>query len=154
MPTKKQRRREAKSKRHEYEYVLVDESGEEVPIDPAELRAQRETKEKERPAAAKGAAKGKQQPAPRDRRGRVIREPRKPSWRRAATMGTLFIVVLLVVTSFVGKHPPSWTQRIILAGLYGGAGIPFFYWMDRMSYRRWERAAGRAPQPAPKRKKD
>jgi hypothetical protein len=146
MPTKKQRRREAKSKRHEYEYVLVDETGEEVPLDPAELRAQKESKEK--PAAAKG----RQQPAGRDRRGRVVREPRKPSWRRAVTMGLIFVVVLLAFTSFVGNHKPTVTTRILLAALYGGAGIPFFYWMDRMAYRRWERAVGRVQQ-QPKEKK-
>jgi len=41
MPTKKQRRRQQKSRRHEYEYVYVDDSGQEVPVDPAELRAEK-----------------------------------------------------------------------------------------------------------------
>ena len=137
MPTRKQRRRQAKAKRHEYEYVLVDESGNEVPVDPADLREQ---KEREKPKAAHG--KGKQ-PVARDRRGRPLREPRKPSWRRAVTTGLAFVVILVFVTSFVGSKKPSVASRVVLAAVYGGFGIPFFYWMDRANYRRWEKATGR-----------
>jgi len=36
-------------------------------------------------------------------------------------------------------------SRVLLALAYGGMGIVFFYWMDRVIYRRWERATGRAP---------
>ena len=148
MPTKKQRRRQAKTKRHEYEYVVVDQEGHEVPVDPAELRAQKE-KEKDRPAQAKG----KQQPAARDRKGRVLREPRKPSWRRSLKVGLLFVVGLFVFTSFVGSTHPALGARIGLSLGYGVLGIPFFYWMDRSTYRRWERATGRAPQREPKKKR-
>lgn len=147
MPTKKQRRRQAKTKRHEYEYVVVDEEGNEVPVDPGELRAQ---KEKDRPAVQ---SKGRQQPAARDRRGRVLREPRKPSWQRALKVGLLFIVALFVFTSFVGKSHPSLASRLLLSLAYGVIGVPFFYWMDRTTYRRWERASGRTPQAEPKRKR-
>ena len=148
MPTKKQRRRQAKTKRHEYEYVVVDETGNEVPVDPAELRAQKE-KERDKPAQPRG----KQPPAARDRRGRVLREPRKPSWNRAVKVGVLFIAAVFVFTSLVGKtHPPLYS-RIALALAYGVVGIPFFYWMDRTTYRRWERATGRAPQREPRKKR-
>ena len=147
MPTNKQRRRQAKTKRHEYEYVVVDEEGNEVPVEPAELRAQ---KEKEKPAVQ---AKGKQAPAARDRRGRVLREPRKPSWQRSAKVGILFVAALFVFTSFVGKSHPSLASRLLLSLAYGVVGIPFFYWMDRTTYRRWERATGRASSREPKRKR-
>lgn len=143
MPTKKQRRRQAKTKRHEYEYVVVDEEGKEVPVDPAELRA---AKEKDKPAAAKG----KQHSAARDRRGRPLREPRKPSWQRAVKMGALFVIALFLFTSLVGKHKPSLMSRIALAAGYGVVGIPFFFWMDRTAYRRWERLAGRTQPPKTK----
>jgi len=33
MPSKKQRRRREKSRRHEYEYVLLDEEGNEIPLE-------------------------------------------------------------------------------------------------------------------------
>src|SRR5947209_2741204 len=37
VPTRKQRRRQQKARRHEYEYVYVDDEGNEVEVDPAEL---------------------------------------------------------------------------------------------------------------------
>lgn len=150
MPTKKQRRRREKGKRHEYEYVVVDETGEEVAVDPGELRA---TKEKDRPAS--GGSKGRQPAQPRDRRGRVLKEPRIPTWNRAVKMGAIFAVVLFLFTSFVGSKKPSLTSRIALAAVYAVVGVPFFYWMDRTAYRRWEKATGRTPAPKkPKEKQD
>jgi hypothetical protein len=133
VPTRKQRKRQAKAKRHEYEYVLIDEEGQEVAVDPSELRAQ---KEKDKPAAAKG-----KQAVLKDRRGRPLREPRKPTWQRAFRMGLFFVGVLFVVTSFVGHTPPA--AAAVLALGYGAVGIPFFYFLDRAAYRRWERATGR-----------
>ena len=41
MPTRKQRRREQKSRRHEWEYVYVDDEGNEVDVDPADLKPER-----------------------------------------------------------------------------------------------------------------
>ena len=41
MPTKKQRRRNQKARRHEYEYVYLDDEGNEVPADPSELRTEK-----------------------------------------------------------------------------------------------------------------
>ena len=142
MPTRKQRRRREKGHRHEYEYVIVDETGEEVPVEPAELRA---AKEKEKPTAT--VAKGRQPAQAKDRRGRPIREPRVPTWQRAIKMGVLFAVVLFLFTSVVGKKKPSLVSRIGLAAAYAVIGVPFFYWMDRAAYRRWEKQMGRTPAP-------
>jgi hypothetical protein len=134
VPTRKQRRRQAKAKRHEYEYVLVDEEGHESPVDPAELRAE---KQKDKPAVTR-----EKQAPPRDRRGRPLREPRKPSWQRAIRMGLIFVAVLFVVTSFIGSKQPPLAARILMAVAYGAVGIPFFYFIDRATYRRWERLNG------------
>ena len=41
MPTRKQRRRNQKARRHEYEYVYLDDEGNEVPVEPSELRAEK-----------------------------------------------------------------------------------------------------------------
>ena len=38
MPSRKQRRRREKLKRHEWEYVQLDEEGNEVPLEPAEAK--------------------------------------------------------------------------------------------------------------------
>ena len=63
MASKKQRRRREKLQRHEYEYVVENEEGEEVPVDS--------------PSAARTPATTKQQPKLVDRRGKEIRPP---SW--------------------------------------------------------------------------
>ncbi len=110
---------------------MIDEEGQEVSVDPAELRAQ---KEKDKPATTKGKV-------PVDRRGRPVREPRQPSWQRAIRMGLFFVALLFVVTSFIGNTPIP--AALVLAVGYGIIGIPFFYFLDRAAYRRWERATGR-----------
>ncbi len=38
MPSRKQRRRREKLKRHDWEYVQLDEEGNEVPVAPAEVK--------------------------------------------------------------------------------------------------------------------
>jgi len=138
MPTKKQRRRRAKEHRHEYEFVTVDEEGQEVPVNPTELRPQRSEKTDAKKTAAK------QQP--KDRRGRPVREVNPPSWSRAAKRALIFVVALFVFTSLVGKTKPALATRILISGAYGAIGIPFFYWMDRSAYRRYLRASGRGDE--------
>jgi hypothetical protein len=44
MPSKKQRRRREKSLRHEYEYVTVDDDGNELPLEPTELKKKETTR--------------------------------------------------------------------------------------------------------------
>src|SRR3954453_19265414 len=123
MPNKKQRRRRAKEHRHEYEFVTVDEEGQEVPVDPTELRPQRSEKTDAKKTAAK------QQP--KDRRGRPVREVNPPSWSRAAKRAVIFVVALFVFPSLVDKTKPAQAIRILIRGTYGAMGIQFFYCMDR-----------------------
>lgn len=129
MPTKKQRRRRAKGKRHEY--VWEDEFGNEV--DPAELK----------PAKTERQVKAKQAPTAKDRRGRPIKPVKPASWRRSATRAIIFVAALFVFVSLVGKKKPTLAARIGIAAAYGVIGVPFFYWMDRSAYRRYLRATGR-----------
>ncbi|MFL5912907.1 MAG: hypothetical protein ACJ768_20360, partial [Gaiellaceae bacterium] len=70
MPTRKQKRREAKTKRHDYEFVYVDDEGHEVEAPP---------EPEKRTNGAKPATKKKSTPPPRSRR----RTPQPPSWQRA-----------------------------------------------------------------------
>src|SRR6266404_4030940 len=81
MPTRKQRRRELKSKRHDYEFVYVDGEGNELDEVPEEL----EQPKKERSNGSKPAVAAKKgQPA---RRG--VRQPPEPSWNRAFKRGAM-----------------------------------------------------------------
>jgi hypothetical protein len=144
MPTRKQRRRREKEQRHEYEYVLLDEEGQEHAVDPAELKPAK--------AERNGTKDGKDKSARgKDRRGRPIREVKPPSWRAAAKRGVLFVVALAVFLSFVGGKKQSLVAKIAIPIAYGVIGIPFFYWMDSSAYRRYLRATGRESE-IPKRR--
>jgi|SRR5579864_6838884 len=120
MPTRKQRRRREKTFRHEYDFVTYDEEGNEVELDPAELR------------------KEKEPPKPRQRGARPAREVPPPSWRRAFRRGGLMGLGLIVITSFLLKG--AWEIGIF----YAVALIPFTYMMDRFAYRTYLRRSGKS----------
>jgi len=122
MPSRKQRRRREKTFRHEYDFVTYDEEGNEVELDPAEVR-----KEKETPKA-KAQQRG----------GRPVREVPPPSWRRALKRGGLMGVGLLVIIATLLKHTP-----ILIGVFYAVALIPFTYMMDRFAYRTYLRRTGK-----------
>lgn len=149
MPTRKQRRRRAKEQRHEWEYVVYDDEGREVEVDPSELRKDKEQQDgtKARAASRNGKAAAK----PRDRKGRPLRPQKPPSWRRAATRAGIFAVALLVFTSLLNQNNTQWAGRIAITVGYGIIAVPFFYFMDRATYRRYLRAAGREDELKPRR---
>jgi|SRR3954451_1406755 hypothetical protein len=123
MPTRKQRKRREKTFRHEFDYVEEDESGNEVAVDPAELR-----KPKKEPAKAK----------PQQRKGRPVREVQPPTWRRALKRGGLMGAALFAVMLLLDPRAAP------IAVIYGGALIPFTYWIDRVSYRNYLKRSGKA----------
>lgn len=137
MPTKKQRRRREKNFRHEYGYVVVDEDGNEVPLDPDELRAEREAKDKERAAAKPKQTKGKQ-PAKGRGAGRAPREVAPPSWRRAFRRGGTMGVLMLLAFVFLFKNSPV-AMRVVWGVFYAVAFVPLTYWIDRTAYRGYQR---------------
>lgn len=126
MPTKKQRRRHQKARRHEYEYVYVDDEGNEVEVDPAELRAEKETVRESRPAKASG-----KQQAVRTSSRRTI-EP--PSWRRSGKRA-LILGPLMVVAMMLFNQGLSLGQQIAPALFLIAFFIPFSYFTDSLAYR-------------------
>jgi hypothetical protein len=131
MPSKKQRRRREKSLRHEYEYVLLDEEGNEVPVEPTELR-----KKEERPKAARGGA----------RSARPVRTVQPPSWRRVAKRGALFAPVMFVMVTILGNKlttPAKITQTVLLLAFF----LPFSYLMDTFAYRTYRKRTDRTSSP-------
>jgi hypothetical protein len=122
MPTRKQRRRKAKTFRHEFDFVTYDEEGNEIEVDRSELRA---TKAKEKPKA-KGT-KGKSRPA------RAAREVLAPTWERAFKRGGLMGGAFLIIMIVFLKAP------LVLGLIYGLAMIPLTYWIDRFAYRNYVR---------------
>jgi cation transport ATPase len=126
MPTKKQRRRHQKARRHEYEYVYVDDEGNEVEVDPAELRAEKETVRESRPAKASG----KKQAVRTSSRRKI--EP--PSWRRSGKRA-LILGPLMVVAMMLFNQGLSLTQQIAPALFLIAFFIPFSYFTDSLAYK-------------------
>jgi cation transport ATPase len=145
VPTRKQKRRELKAKRHEYETVWVDAEGnelDEVPPEAVEL----EEKKKDRTAAKATAAK-----QPPQRGGR--RQPQPPSWNRATKRGLLLGLVVFAMFGLTSKG--KYVQVLPLALIYTVLFIPFTYYIDRFAYKRFQartaNGGGTTPRPAKKR---
>jgi hypothetical protein len=142
MPTRKQRRRVQKSRRHEWEYVYVDDEGHEVEVDEAELEQAKDEKPKraqpDRRNGRNAPASGKQQ--------RTRRVPQPPSWRRAAKraaiLGALFVVVFAFGLGGKNRNPAG---AVLIGLIYAAAFVPLQYFIDKVTYRAYLRRQGQAP---------
>jgi hypothetical protein len=133
VPTKKQRRRRAKGLRHEYDFVMIDDEGNEIPVDPDERRAEREEKASAKPKPARNQSG----------RARPMREPPQPSWDRAFRRGGLMGGLMLLAFIFIFKNGPIGT-RIAIGSVYGVAFVPLTYLVDRTAHRAYQRRLERA----------
>ena len=145
MPSRKQRRRELKTKRHVYETVWLDAEGNELDEAPPEL-LEAEEKKKEKTAAKTAPAS-----QPQKRGGR--REPQPPSWNRAGKRGLLLGAVVFAMFGITSKG--KYLSVLPLAAIYTVLFIPFTYWIDRFAYRRYlaRTASGSAATPRPAKKR-
>jgi hypothetical protein len=132
--SKKQRRRREKLQRHEYEYVLETDEGEEV------LESPRETE-----AAVKNGKPAKAPAGPLDRHGKPVP---KPSLRRVLRRTAIFAPLIAVFIYFTA--PDLTVAGLILnVALLLAFFMPLSYVVDtlvyRMLWRRYEkgRAASR-----------
>lgn len=132
MPTRKQRRRAQKERRHEYETVWVDEEGNELDEPPEDAFAPaREKRTDGKPGSQSKSASG----------GRPGRTPLPPSWPRAAKRSAILGVVIFVLFLILNSKSSSNNRiesALIIAVLYTGLFVPFTYYIDRFTYRRWE----------------
>jgi hypothetical protein len=129
MPTRKQRRRNQKARRHEYEYVYLDDEGNEVPVDPSAPRTEKNGQRESKPR--KGGTGGKQT-AGRGTGGRRKIEP--PSWRRSIRRALLFGPVLVVAMILLNRNQPL-LQQVTPAVFLIAFFIPFSYFTDSLAYR-------------------
>jgi hypothetical protein len=145
MPTRKQRRRAAKERRHEYETVWVDAEGNELEEPPEEVAAAPAKRDGSKPKA-----KAQQQ-----RGGRTARVPPPPSWRRAARrsliLGAVIFALFYVLGSKNGGHNIG--AAFYLAALYTALFIPFTYMIDRFAHNRWLRRTGQQDEKRSARKR-
>jgi hypothetical protein len=138
MSSRKQRRRRAKERRHEYEIVYVDEEGREVDPPPEEVE-QRTARDNGKPAA-----KPTSKPAGTKKGGKAgaVRSVPPPSWQRVAKRGAIFapfmFITLYLLTGTKNGFAPIVLQTVWLLLLF----IPFSYLIDRMMYRRYLRQTG------------
>lgn len=141
MPTKKQRRRRAKDRRHEWEYVYVDDAGNEVEVDdePAQAKAEGQpAKQGAKPGTrARSADRGKA------KRGTGAgRKVDPPSWNRVLKRAAIFAPLMLIVIYMLkpkGASPATiFVQLAVLLLLF----LPFSYFMDSMMYRTYRKRIG------------
>jgi hypothetical protein len=148
MPSRKQRRRAQKERRHEYETVWVDAEGNELDEPPEEELAA--TPARRDTAKPKAKAKATQQ-----RGGRQIRVPPSPSWQRAAKrsliFGALIFVFFYLASSKNGQH--NLASALLFGVTYMVLFIPILYMTDRFAYNRWQRRAVQQGQKAPAKKR-
>ena len=136
MPSRKQRRRREKLQRHEYEYVLETDEGEQVIENPREVEA----------AAPKNAKPAKEPVGPLDRHGKPVP---KPSLQRVLRRTAIFAPLIAIFIIFTAKDATIAAivfNVVLLLAFF----MPFSYVVDvfvyRMLWRRYEkdRAAKRA----------
>jgi hypothetical protein len=126
MPSKKVRRRRAKLQRHEYEYVVETDEGEEVVV------------ERPAPDPEKDATKAA---TPRDRRGRAIA---KPTLARVLKRTAIFAPLILIVVFLTSGQDATTAAKVYTAVMLLAFFIPFSYLVDVIVYRTLTRRQQRA----------
>jgi hypothetical protein len=127
MPSRKQRRRRQKDRRHEWEYVYVDDSGKEV-----------DAPEDESPISRNGKRRPQQDRKPKSS---AMREVQPPSWRRVAKRGLLFApLMFLTVTLFSSELTIA--ARALNTAFLLAFFLPFSYAMDALMYRLYRKRLG------------
>jgi hypothetical protein len=129
MPSRKQRRKREKLQRHEYEYVIETEDGEEILERPPEVDAT-EKNGKPRKAVA----------GPVDRHGKPIA---KPSFRRVLRRTAIFgpLIAIFIYITAKDLSPAGLVLNVLLLLAFF---MPLSYVVDtvvyRMLWRRYEKS--------------
>jgi hypothetical protein len=150
MPTKKQRRRALKERRHEYETVWVDAEGNELDEPPKEAAPP----EKRDRAGSDGAKPKPKTKAPPQRGNRAVRVPPQPSWRRATKRALIFGVVIFAVFAILGSKNGhhNYGAALVFGLVYTLIFIPFTFYIDRFSYNRYQRRTEQGSKSAAKKR--
>jgi hypothetical protein len=144
VPTRKQRRRRAKDRRHEWEYVYVDDEGHEVEVEEDEVAPAKA--EKQPAKASTRAAAGNQQSR---RAGRKV-DP--PSWQKVFRRAAMFAPIMLVVIYLLKPDNVSAAGIVIQLAVLLVFFIPFSYMMDTLMYRAYRKRIGDPIKPTPRKR--
>jgi hypothetical protein len=126
MPSRKQRRRRAKERRHEWEEVWVDEEGNE--IEPP-------------PEVDQGPSKNAKRTSAPNRQQSGRRNVQPPSWRRVGKRGLIFAPLMFLTVSFLSGDL-SIAQQIMNTVFLLAFFLPFSYAMDAFMYRMFVKRGG------------
>lgn len=126
MPSRKQRRRRAKARRHEWEEVWVDEEGNEIDAPPED--DQEPSRNAKRTSAPSRQQSGRRNVQP-------------PSWRRVGKRGLIFAPLMFLTVSFLSGDL-SIAQRIANTVFLLAFFLPFSYAMDAFMYRMFVKRGG------------
>ena len=126
MPSRKQRRRRAKERRHEWEEVWVDEEGNEVEPPTSNGDAPRDS-------AKRASAPAQRQTG--------LRNVQPPSWRRVAKRGLIFAPLMFLTVTFLSGEL-TLIQKIGNTVFLLAFFLPFSYAMDVLMYRMFLRRGG------------
>ena len=121
MPSRKQRRRREKLQRHEYEYVIETEDGEEIQVEKPVERTKPDGKASARPTVKRGG-----------------REIPKPSMARVFKRTAIFAPLILIVVFWTGGDSTT-TSKIFTGVTLIAFFIPFSYMVDSIMYRVYSR---------------
>jgi hypothetical protein len=130
MPSRKQRRRRQKDRRHDWEYVYVDDAGHEV-----------EAPDEESPISRNGKRAAQQQP--RKAKPGGMREVQPPSWRRVGKRGLIFAPLMFLTVTFLSGNLTV-AQRLVNTVFLLAFFLPFSYAMDALMYRMYRKRSGAA----------
>ena len=132
MPTRKQRRRRQKDRRHDWEEVYVDENGREIPADEAAALAD----------SGRTSTNGTK-PSPARSGARPQRTVDPPSWTRVAKRGLIFAPFMFIVISVLDANT-SLVARVLYTLQLMLLFVPFSYMVDTFAYRMHRKRAGAA----------
>ena len=146
MATRKQRRRQQKERRHEYEIVYLDDEGKEVEVDPESEPVKEKAKPESsgiRPTARQPAQRGKQ-PAGKQTVG--ARAPRKidpPSWGRVGRRAAIFAPIMVIVVYYLNRNAANPLRETVISSIVLVLFfLPFSYFMDSVMYRQYRKRIG------------
>jgi hypothetical protein len=135
VPTRKQKRRQQKLRRHEYEEVYVDEEGNVVDLDEAEVEAH--------PSASRNGRRDRSSARPARAQGRAGRTIQPPSLQRVLKRGAIFAPVMFILVSILpGGSDISIEARVLNTLFLVAIFLPFSYLMDMITYRIWRKRTG------------
>lgn len=127
MPSRKQRRRRAKERRHEWEEVWVDEEGNEIEPPPEEEAPSRNGKRAVAPARPQTGG----------------RQVQPPSLRRVAKRGLIFAPLMFLTVTFLSDDLTI-AQQVVQTAFLLAFFLPFSYAMDALMYRMHMKRTGAA----------